>query len=200
VRDFFRPHFFVNTPDINPYFLQTSGRSGFLIRAALAATLSGLWGIYSGFELCEAAPLPGREEYLDSEKYQIKPRDWDAPGNVKAEIAMLNRLRKAHPALQTHLGVTFYNAFNPNVLYYGKHIEGETGRILIAVNLDPHTAQECDFELPLWEWELPDGGALFAEDLLTGGHIVWHGKIQHLRLEPDAPYRIWRVCPAEDQG
>ena len=199
VRDFFRPHFFVNTPDINPYFLQTSGRPGFLIRAALAATLSGLWGAYSGFELCEAAPLPGREEYLDSEKYQIKPRDWDAPGNVKAEIATLNRLRKAHPALQTHLGVTFYNAFNPNVLYYGKHIEGETGRILVAVSLDPHAAQECDFELPLWEWELPDGGALFAEDLLTGRHIVWHGKIQHLRLEPDAPYRIWRVCPAEDQ-
>ena len=72
--DFFRPHFFVNTPDINPYFLQTSGRPGFLIRAALAATLSGLWGMYSGFELCEAAPLPGREEYLDSEKYEIRVR------------------------------------------------------------------------------------------------------------------------------
>ena len=72
VKDYFRPHLFVNTPDINPYFLQTSGRPGFLIRAALAATLSGLWGLYSGFELCEASPLPGREEYLDSEKYQIR--------------------------------------------------------------------------------------------------------------------------------
>ena len=74
VKDYFRPHLFVNTPDINPYFLQTSGRPGFLIRAALAATLSGLWGMYSGFELCEAAPLPGREEYLDSEKYEIRVR------------------------------------------------------------------------------------------------------------------------------
>ena len=136
VRDFFRPHFFVNTPDINPMFLQTSGRPGFLIRAALAATLSGLWGIYSGFELCEAAALPGREEYLDSEKYEIKPRDWNMPGNITAEIAALNRLRKAYAALQTHLGVKFYNASNPNILYYGKHAPGET--ILVAVSLDPH--------------------------------------------------------------
>lgn len=198
-RDFFRPHFFVNTPDINPYFLQSSGRPGFLIRAALAATLSGLWGVYSGFELCEAAALPGREEYLDSEKYAVKPRDWHAPGNIRAEIATLNRLRKAHPALQSHLGVTFYNAFNPNVLYYGKHAPGETSRILVAVSLDPHGAQACDFEIPLWEWGLPDSGALLAEDLLSGRHVVWHGKIQHLHLAPDAPYRIWRICPAEDQ-
>ena len=104
-KDFFRPHLFVNTPDINPYFLQTSGRPGFLIRAALAATLSGLWGMYSGFELCEAAPLPGREEYLDSEKYEIRVRDYDAPGNIAAEIAKLNRIRKSHSALQSHLGL-----------------------------------------------------------------------------------------------
>ncbi|MBV9990546.1 MAG: alpha-1,4-glucan--maltose-1-phosphate maltosyltransferase [Alphaproteobacteria bacterium] len=199
VKDFFRPHFFVNTPDINPIFLQTSGRAGFLIRAALAATLSGLWGIYSGFELCESAALPGREEYLDSEKYEIKHRDWAAPGNIKSEIATLNRLRKAHPALQSHLGVTFYNAFNPSILYYGKRAPDETSRILVAINLDPHAAQECDFEIPVWEWRLPDNGALFVEDLLTGRHFVRRGKVQHLRLTPDAPYVIWRVCPAEDQ-
>ena len=80
VKEYFRPNLFVNTPDINPYFLQTSGRPGFLIRAALAATLSGLWGMYSGFEVCEAAPLPGREEYLDSEKYQIRVRRYDFTG------------------------------------------------------------------------------------------------------------------------
>src|SRR5262249_27458616 len=119
-REFFRPHFFVNTPDINPYFLQTSGRPGFLIRAALAATLSGFWCVYSGFELCEGTPLPGREEYLDSEKYQIRVRDQNAPGNIVAEIAKLNRIRKINPALHTHLGVKFYNAFNDQVLLYGK--------------------------------------------------------------------------------
>jgi starch synthase (maltosyl-transferring) len=199
VRDYFRPHFFVNTPDINPYFLQTSGRPGFLIRAALATTLSGLWGMYSGFELCEAAALPGREEYLDSEKYQIKLRDWNAPGNIIQEIATLNRLRKSHAALQTHLGVAFYNAFHPQVLYFGKHVPHDTSRILVAVNLDPHEPAECDFELPLWEWGLPDVGSLRVEDLLTGSHFVWRGKVQHLRLEPNAPYRIWLIHPEEKQ-
>ena len=95
--DFFRPNFFVNTPDINPIFLQSSGRAGFVIRAVLASTLSGLWGVYSGFELCEGAPLPGREEYLDSEKYEVRVRDFNAPGNIVREITALNRIRKAIP-------------------------------------------------------------------------------------------------------
>ena len=98
-REFFRPHFFVNTPDINPVFLQNSGRPGFLIRAALAATLSGLFGVYSGFELCEARALPGREEYAASEKYEIRTWDWEAPGNIVAEITRLNHIRRANPAL-----------------------------------------------------------------------------------------------------
>ena len=106
VKDYFRPHLFVNTPDINPYFLQTSGRPGFLIRAALAATLSGLWGMYSGFEICEAAALPGREEYLDSEKYEIRVARLRRAGQHRCrDIATLNRIRKSHPALQTHLGL-----------------------------------------------------------------------------------------------
>jgi starch synthase (maltosyl-transferring) len=198
VSEFFRPHFFVNTPDINPYFLQTSGRAGFLIRAALAATLSGLWGMYSGYELCEAAPLPGREEYLDSEKYEIKPRNWNAPGNIISEITQLNRLRKAEPALQSHLGLTFYNAFNDNILYFGKSTPGHADRILVAISLDPHNPQESDFEIPLWEWGRADREALECEDLLRGGHTIWHGKIQHVRLTPEAPYAIWRVQPARE--
>ena len=196
VSDWFRPHFFVNTPDINPFFLQASGRPGFLIRAALAATLSGLWGIYSGFELCEASALPEREEYRDAEKYEIKPRDFSGPGNIVAEITQLNAIRKAEPALQSHTGLTFYNAFNDQILYYGKHAAGEMTRILVAVNLDPHHIQECDFEIPLWEWGLSDGDALEADDLLRGEHLTWHGKIQHMRITPDAPYAIWRVKPA----
>ena len=101
VADYFRPHFFVNTPDINPIFLQTSGRAGFLIRAALAATLSGLWGLYSGFELCEAAALPGREEYLDSEKYQIRRRDYARPATSSPRsprsTASARRIRRCRP-------------------------------------------------------------------------------------------------------
>jgi starch synthase (maltosyl-transferring) len=197
VKEFFRPHFFVNTPDINPYFLQTSGRAGFLIRAALAATLSGLWGVYAGFELCEAAALPGREEYLDSEKYEIRVRDPNAPGNIVAEITRLNALRRAYPALQSHLNVTFYNAFNDAILLYGRRLPGHADMILVAVSLDPHHVQEAAFELPLWEWKLPDHGALYVEDLMRGSGAVWNGKLHHLRLDPAHPFAIWRLTPPE---
>ncbi len=196
VADYFRPHFFVNTPDINPIFLQNAGRAGFLIRAALAATLSGLWGVYSGFELCEAAALPGREEFLDSEKYEIRPRDFAAPGNIVAEITMLNRLRRSHPALQSHLDVTFYNAGNDQVLVYGKRVPGAADMVLVAVNLDPHHVQETGFEIPLWEWKLPDDGAIEVEDLVRGDRFTWHGKNQTLRLDPSVfPFAIWRLSP-----
>jgi starch synthase (maltosyl-transferring) len=193
-RAFYRPHFFVNTPDINPYFLQGSGRPGFLIRAALATTLSGLWGMYSGFELCEAAPLPGKEEYLDSEKYQLRPRDWNAAGNIIAEITRLNRIRRENPALHTHLGVRFYNAFNDQVLYYGKRAGDNF--VLVAVSLDPHHAQEAHFEAPLWELGLPDHGVLEVEELMRGQRFSWHGKLQHWRFERDLPFAIWRIRPA----
>ena len=196
VSDFFRPNFFVNTPDINPIFLQSGARGAFLIRAALAATLAGSWGFYSGFELCEHEPLPGREEYKDSEKYEIKPRDWSKPGNIAGEIAALNALRLQEPALQSQLGLTFYNAFNDNVLYFAKHAHGQRDRVLVIVSLDPFGTQECDFEIPLWEWNLPDHESLAVEDLLFGYRFVWTGKIQHIRLEPSAPYRILRIQPA----
>ncbi|HEX5327950.1 MAG TPA: alpha-1,4-glucan--maltose-1-phosphate maltosyltransferase, partial [Acetobacteraceae bacterium] len=196
VRDFFRPNFFVNTPDINPHFLQGSGRPGFLIRAALAATLSGLWGMYSGFELCEAAALPGREEYLDSEKYQIRVRDWQAPGNISAEIRALNRIRRANPALQTHLDTAFYDVSNDQILLYGKLAPSRGAIILVAVSFDPHHPQEADVEIPLWEWGLPDSGSVGAEDLMRGLRFIWTGKRQHIRLDPaDLPFAIWRITP-----
>jgi starch synthase (maltosyl-transferring) len=196
VKDYFRPHFFVNTPDINPFFLQSSGRAGFLIRAALATTLSGLWGMYSGFEVCEAAALPGREEYLDSEKYEIRVRHRAAPGNIVAEITTLNRLRKTNPALQSHLGLRFYNAFNDQVLVYGKALPSHEDMILVAVSLDPHHVQEAVFEIPLWEWRLPDHGSLAVEDLMRGHRFVWTGKLQRVRLDPaDLPFALWRIAP-----
>jgi starch synthase (maltosyl-transferring) len=196
VAEFFRPNFFVNTPDINPFFLQSSGRSGFLIRAALAATLSGLWGVYSGFELCEAAALPGREEYLDSEKYAIRIRDFAAPGNIVAEITRLNRIRKANPALHSHLGLSFYNSSNDQVLAYGKALPSHEDVIFVVVSLDPHRPQETSFEIPLWEWNLPDNGTLQAEDLMNGRRFALHGKNQWLQLDPAvSPFAIWRLSP-----
>jgi starch synthase (maltosyl-transferring) len=196
VSDYFRPHLFVNTPDINPYFLQTSGRPGFLIRAALAATLSGLWGMYSGFELCEAAALPGREEYSDSEKYQIRVRHYDAPGNIVAEIAKLNRIRRAHPALQTHLGLKFYPAHDDRVLLYGKRLPNQVEMILVAVNLDPFHARDVTIEVPVWEWQRPDHATTDVRDLMRDTLFTWHGKLQRLRLDPaELPFAIWRITP-----
>jgi starch synthase (maltosyl-transferring) len=200
-KDFFRPHLFVNTPDINPFFLQTSGRPGFLIRAALAATLSGLWGLYSGFELCEAAPLPGREEYLDSEKYQLRQRDWQAPGNIIAEISQLNRIRQENPALHSHLSLRFYNAFNDQVISYGKFTPGLDNFLLILVSLDPHNVQETQFEVPLWEFGLPDTGALAVEELMRGGQFRWYGKLQNWRFVPhELPFAIFRIRPWQSGG
>ena len=196
--EFFRPNFFVNTPDINPVFLQSSGRAGFLIRAVLASTLSGLWGVYSGFEICEAAALPGREEYLDSEKYEIRVRDFNAPGNIVSEITRLNRIRKANPALHSHLGVRFYNSSNDQVLVYGKALASHEDLIFAIVSLDPHQPQETSFEIPLWEWNLPDNAALQAEDLMTGTKFMLHGKGQWLRLDPGtSPFALWRLTPED---
>ncbi|RII78300.1 alpha-1,4-glucan--maltose-1-phosphate maltosyltransferase [Pseudomonas monteilii] len=190
----YRPNFFVNTPDINPYFLHTSGRAGFLIRAALATMGSGLWGMYSGFELCEGTPLPGKEEYLDSEKYEIRPRDFTQPGNIIAEIAQLNRIRRQNRALQTHLGVAFFNCWNDNILYFAKRTPERDNYILVAISLDPHNAQEAHFELPLWELGLDDNAETHGEDLMNGHRWSWYGKTQFMRIEPwHQPFGIWRI-------
>lgn len=194
LRDCYRPNFFVNTPDINPYFLQHNGRAGFLIRAALATMGSGLWGMYSGFELCEAEPVPGKEEYLNSEKYELRPRDYNAPGNIVAEIAQLNRIRRQNPALHSHLGLTLYTAWNDNILYFGKRTEDRKNFILVAISLDPDNAQEAHFELPLWELGLTDDASTRGEDLMNGHTWTWHGKVQWMRIEPwKQPFGIWRI-------
>ena len=195
-RECYRPNFFVNTPDINPYFLHNAGRPAFLIRAALATMGSGLWGMYSGFELCESQPLPGREEYLDSEKYQLRPRDWHAPGNIIAEISRLNRIRRDNPALHSHLGFQAYQAWNDHILYFGKRTADLSNFILVAVNLDPFNAQETHFELPLWEFGLNDDASTQGEDLMNGHTWLWHGKTQWMRIEPwYLPFGIWRIRP-----
>jgi starch synthase (maltosyl-transferring) len=192
-KDFFRPHFFVNTPDINPPFLHASGRPGFLIRAALAATLSGLWGVYNGFELCDATAVPGKEEYYNSEKYEIKAWDHDRPGNIIAEITALNAIRKSNAALHSHLNVEFLPCDNPNVIYFRKYAP-DGNVLLIAISLDPYNIQDTTIELPLWRFGLPDEGALQAEDLMRDHKFTWNGKFQHVRLNPsEQPFCIWRV-------
>lgn len=193
-RHYMRPNFFVNTPDINPFYLQTSGRPGFQVRLFLAATLGGNYGIYSGFELCEAAAVPGKEEYLNSEKYEIRAWDWDRPGHIKADVAFVNRLRREQPALRCFTNLRFYNAWNDFILYYGKFTDDLSNFLLFAVNLDPHQPQSADFEVPLWEFGLPDEAVIEAYDLVVEQPFHWKGKIQQMHLDPqERPYMAWRL-------
>ena len=195
-RHYMRPNFFPNTPDINPYFLQGSGRPGFRIRLVLAATLVGSYGIYNGFEICDAAPVPGKEEYLNSEKYQLRHWDMDAPGNIKDDIRFINGLRRSRPAMKAFTSLKFHNAWNDKVLYYAKSDPSHDDYLLFHVLLDPHHPQEFDFEVPLWEFGLADDASIEVQDLIHGSHFTWHGKTQSLTLEPqDRPYAIWRLIP-----
>jgi starch synthase (maltosyl-transferring) len=180
--EYYRPNFFTSTPDILPPFLQTGGRPAFRIRLILAATLSSLYGIYSGFELCESDALPGREEYADSEKYEIKVRDWNAAGNIKADIAALNRLRREHPALQDWRNVRFLPADHDNVLFYAKSSGSDT--LLIAVNLDPFHVADVRVQLPLADLGIAPDASFAARDLLGGERSMWRGAEQQLRLDP----------------
>ncbi len=180
--DYFRPNFFTNTPDILPFFLQQDGRAPFMIRAVLAATLSPLYGIYSGFELCENAALPGREEYLDSEKYQFKKRDWNAPGNIKGLIGRLNKARRENPALQHLTNLRFHTAENDNILFYAKATGDNV--ILVAVNLDPHHTHAAAVEWPLWEYGMGWDADYTVEDLLSGERWTWHGSKNYVALDP----------------
>jgi len=195
-REVFRPHFFTNTPDINPPVLHGNERAAFEMRLALAATLSGLYGIYNGFEICQATPLPGKDEYLDSEKYEIRRWDMDRPGNIKPLIRRLNAIRRENPALWTHDNVQFLNAWNDQLLYYFKATPERDNCLLVMVNMDHRRAQEAHFEVPLWEFGLPDDASIEVESLLDDQHFSWRGKVQHVRIDPaDCPVRIWRLRP-----
>ncbi|RUT34843.1 alpha-1,4-glucan--maltose-1-phosphate maltosyltransferase [Arsenicitalea aurantiaca] len=193
-RHYMRPNFFANTPDINPVYLQHSGRPGFQARLILAATLAGNYGIYNGFEISEAAAVPGKEEYLNSEKYEIRVWDFDQPDNIGWDIRLINRLRREHEALQHFTNLKFYTAWNENVIYYGKASTEGTELFLFHVCLDPHNAQDTHFEVPLWEFGLPDDGTVDVEDMVSGNRFTWTGKVHQLRLDPHhKPYAIWRL-------
>ena len=192
--EFFRPHFFVNTPDINPVYLQNAGRGAYLARAALAATLSGLWGVYNGFELCEGSPVPGKEEYLDSEKYQLRAWDWDRPGNIVAEITQLNAVRRDNPALHTHLGVRFLRSGNDAVMVFEKATPDRSNVVWIAISLDVRGPQTADVELPFWRYA-PEPATLAATDLLTDATWTQRDRTVSLTLTPDRPYAVWRLMP-----
>jgi starch synthase (maltosyl-transferring) len=181
--EYFRPNFFANTPDILHAYLQTGGPPAFRIRLVLAATLSPLYGIYSGFELCENVPAaPGSEEYLHSEKYEIRVRDWNAPGNLNDDIARINRIRRENPALQRLANLRFHDSGDEQTLFYHKHAPGN--QLLIVVSLDPAHARNATLQVPLADLGLADDASYELEDLLTGVRHVWRGARHVVPLDP----------------
>jgi starch synthase (maltosyl-transferring) len=188
---------FPTTPDVLHRYLQTGGRAAFRVRLVLAATLSPLYGIYSGYELCEAEPLhPDGEEYRDSEKFQIRVRDWDAPGNVNADLALLNRLRRAHRALQRADNLAFCDADNAAILCYAKRGATPEETLLVAVNLDPHAAQHAQVDVPLALWQREAATPFTVEDLLTGERWDWSGSRAYVRLDPaEHVAHVFRLAP-----
>jgi starch synthase (maltosyl-transferring) len=181
--EYYRPNFFANTPDILHEFLQTGGRPAFRIRLLLAATLSPTYGIYSGYELCENVPVHhGSEEYLDSEKYEIRVRDWNAPGNIKQDISKLNRIRREEPALHELTNLSFLNTDYGAILAYKKSVHGSD--LIIVVNLDPHAMHETMVEVPIDELGIGKEEAYEMADLLTGARYSWRGAKNYVRLDP----------------
>jgi starch synthase (maltosyl-transferring) len=181
--EYYRPNFFTNTPDILHEYLQHGGRPAFRIRLLLAGTLSPIYGIYSGYELCEnKAVNPGSEEYLDSEKYQIRVRDWNAPGNIKHDIAKLNRIRRENPALHLLSNLSWVETDYEAILAFRKWAPGN--QLLVVVNLDPHRMHETNVHVPIGELGIAEGQPFDVEDLLTGERFVWRGAKNYVRLDP----------------
>ncbi|PKQ32740.1 MAG: alpha-1,4-glucan--maltose-1-phosphate maltosyltransferase [Actinobacteria bacterium HGW-Actinobacteria-2] len=187
---FFRPNFFVNTPDINPAFLQSGNPAAFAIRAVLAATLSPAWGVYSGFELFEHAALkPGGEEYLDSEKFEYRPRDFAAEPNLNLLIGRLNQIRREHPALQQLRQIHFLDAANDQVLAFVK-TDGED-QVIVVCSLDPDQTIETVVGLDYGALGLAPG-PVTVRDELTGNTFTW-GYDNFVRLPPANPAHILHI-------
>ena len=200
---YMRPNFFTNTPDILNEYLQHGGQPAFKIRAVLAAMLSPTWGIYSGYELCENIPLrPGSEEYMDSEKYQYRPRDWEAAARdgfgIADYITELNRIRRAHPALHRLRNLRFHGADQPELICFSKRVDRAPGTagsdtVLVVANLDPYQTREATVWL-----DMPALGVdreFIVTDELTGESYRW-GHANYVRLDPATrPAHIFTVTP-----
>jgi starch synthase (maltosyl-transferring) len=190
---FFRPNFFVNTPDILTEFLQFGGPPAFKIRAVLAAMASPLWGVYAGYELFEHVARPGAEEYIDNEKFQYRPRDFaaaEAEGRSLAPyLRRLNEIRRAHPALGDLENLTVHRSSDPATIVFSKHKEtdGRKDTLIVVVNVDPHSARECTAQLDLGALALEpadfsEDGTYWVDDLLTGQSWRW-GAENYVRLD-----------------
>jgi starch synthase (maltosyl-transferring) len=198
---YMRPNFFTNTPDILNEYLQHGGPTAFKVRAVLAAMMSPSWGMYSGYELCENSPVrPGSEEYLDSEKYAYRPRDWAAaerePTGIAPFIARLNLIRRSHPALHWLRNLRFHYVDQPGLICFSKHSSRDSDTVLAVVNLDPHQPREATVWLDMAALGVDDRSQFVVTDELTGESYRW-GPVNYVRLDPaTAPAHIFTVTPS----
>ncbi len=194
-REFFRPNFWPNTPDILPEHLQYGGRNAFMMRLVLAATLSSSYGIYGpAFELLVNEAVQGKEEYLNSEKYELKNWDWDREGNLKDFIARINTIRRENPALQTTYTIRHYTIDNDRILAYGKNTEDYENIILIAVNLDPFHTHSGWITIPIQELGIDPHQPYLVHDLISDDKYIWQGERNYIEINPNtSPACIFRI-------
>jgi starch synthase (maltosyl-transferring) len=194
-REYFRPNFWPNTPDILPEHLQYGGRPAFVMRLILAATLSSNCGIYGpAFELLENEAIPGKEEYSNAEKYEIKRWDREKPGNLKDLVARVNQIRKENPVLQTTWNLHFYEVDNDTLLFYAKFSEDFSNLILVLVNLDPFHTQSGWVRVPIHELGIDARQPYLVHDLLSDDKFIWQGERNYVELDPQVlPASIFRL-------
>jgi starch synthase (maltosyl-transferring) len=201
VREYMRPNLFANTPDILHAYLQRGGRPAFQVRLVLAATLGASYGIYSGYELAENVPVrEGSEEYLDSEKYQIRVRNFDQPGSLAEMIGRINTIRREHTALHHDWGLRFHATDNPQLLCYSKRSASGDDIILVVVNLDPFNMQHGFIQVPTADWGFGPTESIEVRDLLSLERYFWRGDWNYVRLDPpSAVAHVLHVQPAPAQ-
>jgi starch synthase (maltosyl-transferring) len=195
IREYFRPNLWPNTPDILTEYLQTGGRAAFAARLVLAATLGASYGIYGpAFELCEGrAREPGSEEYLDSEKYQVRSWDRENPDNIRELITLINKVRRENPALQSDRGLRFHPTENDHLIAYTKSTPDLADVVLAVVNVDPHHTQTGMVTLPLEELGIRRDRGYQAHELLSGARYLWNGPRNFVEINPNAiPAQIFR--------
>jgi starch synthase (maltosyl-transferring) len=194
MKHYYRGNFWPNTPDILPFPLQNAPASAFKIRAALAALLMPSWGMYSGYEFCEGKPLPGREEYLDSEKFQLAWRDWNSPNNIKGFIREVNRARNENRALQLYDNLRFHNPEHPDVIAFSKATPDWSNRTLAIININPHNAVSTMVHLDMAALGLPHDRPYQVHDVLHGNSYTWQGNTNFVHLDPNATFmHLFRV-------
>ena len=196
VKEYMRPNLWPNTPDILPEFLQQSGPQGFRLRLILAATLGASYGIYGPpYETFDGTPMaPGKEEYLDSEKYQLRRWEWNKPNVFREFISLVNKVRRENPALQFDYRLRFYETDNDQIIFYGKTAPDLSNVILVIANLDPHHVQNGNVRVPVQDFGLNVDDSYQVQDLLTGAHFLWHGERNYVSLDPQAaPAHILRL-------